>query len=185
MKDRWTPRWKRCTGKVCGEGRELPCPLQTCSFSTPLLVHHPEVPWTPQAWLIINSISSPSPFSRELWGMVVVTGGRGRIRLKIPSFSSWLVISSEQPSSWSHPVISLEQKTLLPPERVQWFQEPNVKNPGQRPTYVFFLLFYSQLRGITGISLWFWRKQWQPTPVLLPGKSHGWRSLVGCSPWGR
>ena len=26
---------------------------------------------------------------------------------------------------------------------------------------------------------------WQPTPVLLPGKSHGWRSLVGCSPWGR
>ena len=28
------------------------------------------------------------------------------------------------------------------------------------------------------------KRQWQPTPVLLPGKSHGWRSLVGCSPWG-
>ena len=28
-----------------------------------------------------------------------------------------------------------------------------------------------------------WRRQWHPTPVLLPGKSHGWRSLVGCSPW--
>ena len=26
--------------------------------------------------------------------------------------------------------------------------------------------------------------QWHPTPVLLPGKSHGWRSLVGYSPWG-
>ena len=26
--------------------------------------------------------------------------------------------------------------------------------------------------------------QWHPTPVLLPAKSHGWRSLVGCSPWG-
>ena len=26
---------------------------------------------------------------------------------------------------------------------------------------------------------------WHPSPVLLPGKSHGWRSLVGCSPWGR
>ena len=25
--------------------------------------------------------------------------------------------------------------------------------------------------------------KWQPTPVLLPGKPHGWRSLVGCSPW--
>ena len=30
-----------------------------------------------------------------------------------------------------------------------------------------------------------WRRQWHPTPVLLPGRSHGWRSLVGCSPWGR
>ena len=28
-----------------------------------------------------------------------------------------------------------------------------------------------------------WRRQWQPTPVLLPGKSRGWRRLVGCSPW--
>ena len=28
------------------------------------------------------------------------------------------------------------------------------------------------------------RRQWQPTPVLLPVKSHGRRSLVGCSPWG-
>ena len=29
-----------------------------------------------------------------------------------------------------------------------------------------------------------WRRKWQPTPVLLPGKSHGCRSLVGYSPWG-
>ena len=29
------------------------------------------------------------------------------------------------------------------------------------------------------------RRQWHPTPVLLPGKSHGRRSLVVCSPWGR
>ena len=29
------------------------------------------------------------------------------------------------------------------------------------------------------------RRQWHPTLVHLPGKSHGWRSLVGCSPWGR
>ena len=29
------------------------------------------------------------------------------------------------------------------------------------------------------------RRQWQPTPVLLPGKFHGQRSLVGYSPWCR
>ena len=39
-----------------------------------------------------------------------------------------------------------------------------------------------------GFDLWVgnfpWRRKWQPTPVLLPGKSHGRRSLVGYSPWG-
>ena len=30
-----------------------------------------------------------------------------------------------------------------------------------------------------------WRREWQPTPVLLPGESHGQRSLAGYSPWGR
>ena len=29
-----------------------------------------------------------------------------------------------------------------------------------------------------------WRRKWQPTPVYLPGESHGQRSLVGYSPWG-
>ena len=29
-----------------------------------------------------------------------------------------------------------------------------------------------------------WRRKWQPTPVLLPGKSHGQRSLAGYHPWG-
>ena len=38
-----------------------------------------------------------------------------------------------------------------------------------------FYVYYSSFR----------RRQWHPTPILLPGKSHGQRSLVGCSPWGR
>ena len=29
-----------------------------------------------------------------------------------------------------------------------------------------------------------WRRKWQPTPIFLPGKSHGQRSLAGYSPWG-
>ena len=41
-------------------------------------------------------------------------------------------------------------------------------------------------RGVYGIPEANHRRgQWHPTPVLLPGKSHGRRSLVGCSPWGR
>ena len=41
---------------------------------------------------------------------------------------------------------------------------------------------------VTSLSLstfMHWRRQWQPTPAFLPGKSYGQRSLVGCSPWGR
>ena len=33
-------------------------------------------------------------------------------------------------------------------------------------------------------SLYSWRKKWQPTPVFLPGETHGQRSLAGYSPWG-
>ena len=41
------------------------------------------------------------------------------------------------------------------------------------------------LSNIWRASVIFRRRQWHPTAVLLPGKSHGWSSLVGCSPWGR
>ena len=44
------------------------------------------------------------------------------------------------------------------------------------------LLVRKVMTNLDGI---FWRRQWHPTPLLLPGKSHGQRSLVGCSPWGR
>ena len=42
---------------------------------------------------------------------------------------------------------------------------------------------YSKYHTIALISHTSWRRQWHPTPILLPGESHGWRSLVGCSPW--
>ena len=51
-------------------------------------------------------------------------------------------------------------------------------------------LHISQMQTQLPLYMWFlehdsWRRQVQPTPLLLPGKSHGCRSLVGCSPWGR
>ena len=49
------------------------------------------------------------------------------------------------------------------------------------------IIWTSTLDLYNSMLFWFfsWRRQWHPTPVLLPGKSHGRRSLVGCSPWGR
>ena len=37
---------------------------------------------------------------------------------------------------------------------------------------------------IPGSGRFPWRRASQPTPVFLPGESHGWRSLAGYSPWG-
>ena len=45
---------------------------------------------------------------------------------------------------------------------------------------IFFLIYLFWLYWV-----FIWRSQWHPAPVLLPGESHGWRSLVGCDPWGR
>ena len=46
------------------------------------------------------------------------------------------------------------------------------------------VIFISIIYIYIYIYIYIWRRQWHPTPVLLPGKSHGQRSLVGCSSWG-
>ena len=42
----------------------------------------------------------------------------------------------------------------------------------------------SQTR-LSDFTFMHWKRKWQPTPVFLPGESHGQRSLVGYSPWDR
>ena len=85
------------------------------------------------------------------------------------------------------------------PKQLQYFAVPlptqegsDFSIPSLEPGIVY-LLDYCHSSGYEVISLmiliyislmpWNQRRQWHPTPVLLPGKSHGWRSL-GCSPWG-
>ena len=50
---------------------------------------------------------------------------------------------------------------------------------------LFLILSYSRITENAGSIKTDRRRQWHPTPVLLPGKSHGWRSLEGYSPGGR
>ena len=61
-------------------------------------------------------------------------------------------------------------------------------SPGQ-PSFclIILLLVLQQLFFLISMVRYavYRRRQWHPTPVLLPGKAHGRRSLVGCSPWGR
>ena len=50
-------------------------------------------------------------------------------------------------------------------------------------TSVFLWVFFTQTVELK--FYYHWRRKWQPTPVFLPRKSHGQRSLAGYSPWGR
>ena len=60
-------------------------------------------------------------------------------------------------------------------EKVSFHSNPKERQC-QRISYYHTIALISHASG---------RRRWHPTPVLLPGKSHGRRSLVGCSPWGR
>ena len=60
-------------------------------------------------------------------------------------------------------------------------------------SYSFYMTDFDILLYFVGKGLFYYlktimasnqRRQWQPTQVLLPGKSHGRRSLIGYSPWG-
>ena len=52
-------------------------------------------------------------------------------------------------------------------------------------------LLVQMVKNLLTMQTWVWslswedpqRREWQPTPIFLPGKSHGQRSLVGCSSW--
>ena len=64
--------------------------------------------------------------------------------------------------------------------RIDWLDLLAVQGPLKS-----LLQHHSSKASILWHSAFLWRRQWHPTPVLLPRKSHGQRSLVGCSSWGR
>ena len=72
--------------------------------------------------------------------------------------------------------------TNLPHSLSHWKGLWQFKDQGTNSVYTW-LTLTQYLDFLVQLFL-FWRRQWQPTPVLLPGKSHERRGLVGCSPWG-
>ena len=71
------------------------------------------------------------------------------------------------------------------------FQLPQLKlcplnnSPFPYPPAPATTIFFSVSMNLATLDTSYRRRQWHPTPVLLPVKSRGWRSLVDCSPWGR
>jgi len=73
-------------------------------------------------------------------------------------------------------VLKKALKNMINVFSMRWRRLPGKKNEG---------IFQGDSNILYFMGLIYRRRQWHPTPVLLPRKSHGWRSLVGCSPWGR
>ena len=78
------------------------------------------------------------------------------------------------------------EKAMAPHSSVLAWRIPGMREPGELPSMGLHRVGpdWSNLAAAAAASKC-WRRQWHPTPVLLPAKPHGWRSLVGCSPWGR
>ena len=82
------------------------------------------------------------------------------------------------PSEWTG-WISLQSKRLSRVFSNTTVQSRKASGNPNWSTYTLIIILFSQIMPNFG------RRQWHPTLVLLPGKSHGRRSLLGCSPWGR
>ena len=65
---------------------------------------------------------------------------------------------------------------------VQSVTSKNLEVLPQKFQFNFILICLNVFKLLSNFN---WRRKWQPTPVLSPGESHGRKSLVGYSPWGR
>ena len=64
--------------------------------------------------------------------------------------------------------------------KIPWMEEPDgLLSMGLRR------VGHNWANSLSLFTFMHWRREWQPTPVFLPGESQGWRSLVGCRLWGR
>ena len=58
------------------------------------------------------------------------------------------------------------------------------EEPGRLQSMGSWRLGHDWATSLSLFTFMHWRRKWQPTPVVLPGESQGWRSQVGWSPWG-
>ena len=73
----------------------------------------------------------------------------------------------------------------IPVELFQILKDDDVESAALNMQYAICTQYaICRFPAIMGSQCLYWRRQWHPTPALLPGKSHGRRSLVGRSPWG-
>ena len=132
-----------------------------------------------QSLLKLMSIVSVMPFNHlilcrplllvpSIFPSIRVFSNESVLRIRLPKY--WSFGISISPSKEHSGLISF---------RMDWLDLLTVQGTLKS------LLQHQQFKSTNSSVLSFvLEKAMDPTPALLPGKSHGWRSLVGCSPWG-
>ena len=64
--------------------------------------------------------------------------------------------------------------------KIPWMEEPGRLQPMRS-----LRVGHTERLSLSLFTFTHWRRKWQPTPVFLPGESHGRGSLMGCRLWGR
>ena len=129
-----------------------------------------------------------NPMDGGAWLAAVhgIAGSRTRLSdftftFHFPALAGVFFTTSATWEAQDRPIVNIDFHSSTPAWKIPWTEEP-----GRLHTMAFPQRFQSQTcrEELSSKVLHFSLSQWHPTPVLLPGKSHGWRSLVGCSPWG-
>ena len=118
--------------------------------------------WSEKCLLFKCSFGFRSAWMKQIWG---APSPSSSTVLQVSHHYSKVILYTLSVSQFSCSVVSYSSR----PHGLQ-----HARHPCPSPT-----------PGVYPNSCPLRRRQWQPTPVLLPGRSHGWRGLVGCSPWGR
>ena len=81
--------------------------------------------------------------------------------------------------------LQFAEKEMAPHSSTLAWKIPWTEEPGRLQSMGSLRVGHDWGTSHTLFTFMHWRRKWHPTPVLLPAKSHGQRSLDGCSPWGR
>ena len=80
-------------------------------------------------------------------------------------------------SHWNSRVMAPHSSTLA-------WKIPQMEEPGRLQSMGLLRVGHDWATSLSRFTFMHWRRKWQPTPVLLPGESRGWGSLLGCHLWG-
>ena len=82
-------------------------------------------------------------------------------------------------------VMTIWEKAMAPHSSTVARKIPWMEEPGRLQSMGSLRVRHNWATSLSLSTFMHWRRKWQPAPVFLLGESHGQRSLVGCSPWGR